>query len=113
MAAKQILDKGVRKTIGSGADTKVWEDVWIPGEPARPAKPRFQPYDPDLKVHHLIDYDHKIWNENLVREFVAEEDVSCILSMRISKTGRKDSYIWKYSKSGSDSVRTGYRVAVE
>lgn len=33
--------------------------------------------------------------------------------MRISRTGRKDSYVWKHSKSGSYSVRTGYKVAVE
>ena len=48
-----------------------------------------------------------------VREFIAAEDVNCILAMRISHIGRRDSYIWKHSKLGSYTVRPGYKVAVE
>lgn len=48
-----------------------------------------------------------------VREFIAAEDVNCILAMRISHIGRRDSYVWKHSKLGSYTVRSGYKVAVE
>lgn len=106
MASRQILDKALKKTIGTGENTKVWEDVWIQTEPARPAIPREAVVDPDLKVHYLIDHDLKEWNVALVNELIAEEDIPRILAMRISRTGRRDSYIWKYSKSGSYTVRT-------
>lgn len=68
---------------------------------------------PDLKVHHLIDHETKAWNVELVTELIADEDADRILAMRISQTGRKDSYVWKHSKSGSYTLRTGYKMAVE
>ncbi|KAF2592037.1 hypothetical protein F2Q70_00042921 [Brassica cretica] len=57
--------------------------------------------DHNLKVDHLIDHEHKEWNVELVKEFVAEEDVNRILAIKIGQTGRKDSYVWKHSKSGN------------
>lgn len=48
-----------------------------------------------------------------VREFIAAEDVNCILAMRISHIGRRDSYVWKHSKLGSYTVKSGYKVTVE
>lgn len=93
MESRHILDKSITRSIGTGAETKVWEDVWIRTEPARPAMPRRQPYDPDLKVHHLIDFETKTWNVELVNSFIAAKDTHRILAMRISRTGRRDSYI--------------------
>lgn len=59
MAAKQVLEDSVCRTIGTGADTSVWDDVWIPEEVARPARRAQLEVDKDLKVHHLIDPDSK------------------------------------------------------
>lgn len=86
MAAKQALQEGLRRTIGMGADTKVWEDLWIPTEIARPAIPRNGAQDPALRVHHLIDFDRKVWNENLLHEFIDAGDIPQILSLKISRT---------------------------
>ena len=36
MAAKDLVTKGLRRTIGTGEDTLVWQDPWIPDETARP-----------------------------------------------------------------------------
>ena len=59
MAAKQVLEDSVCCTIGTGADTSVWDDVWIPEEVARPARRAQLEVDKDLKVHHLIVPDSK------------------------------------------------------
>ena len=106
--ARTFLNENVVRTIGTGAETKVWDDAWIPEEVARPAIPRGEINDRDLHVHHLIDFATKCWNEPLIRELVAEEDVSKILQVKPSKIGRRDGYIWKHLKSGSYSVRTNY-----
>lgn len=109
MSSRHLLDKALKRTIGNGSNTKVWEDIWIqtePAEPARPAKPRNALIDPYLKVHHLIDFDLKEWNVELVHDLIADEDIPRILAMRISRTNRRDSYVWKYSKSGNYTVRT-------
>lgn len=113
MSAKHVLQEGLRQTIGTGADTKVWEDLWILTETAQPALPRNEVQDPALRVHHLIDFERKTWNEDLLNEFIPTEDIPRILSLKISRTERKDSYTWDFTKSGAYTVRSGYYIAIE
>lgn len=112
MAAKQVLEGSLRRTIGTGAMTKVWEDNWIPDSPARPAYPAHVDVDPDLRVHHLINYESKQWNEVVIAEVIRAEDIPRILDLKISKTGRHDGYVWKHTTSGNYTVKTGYEIAV-
>ena len=112
MAAKHVLEGNLCRTIGTGARTKVWEDVWIPGSPARPARPAQLDYDPDLRVHHLIDFETKQWDEAFISEVIDAVDIPLILDLKISKTGRHDGYVWKHTLSGNYTVKTGYEVAV-
>lgn len=112
MAAKHVLEGSLCRTIGTGARTMVWEDVWIPGSPARPAHPARLDYDPDLRVHHLINFETKQWDEAFISEVIRAEDIPGILELKISKTGRHDGYVWKHTLSGNYTVKTGYEVAV-
>ncbi|XP_013594493.1 PREDICTED: uncharacterized protein LOC106302551 [Brassica oleracea var. oleracea] len=36
MAAKALLKSGLRKAIGSGYNTRVWDESWLPTSPPRP-----------------------------------------------------------------------------
>ncbi|XP_013650438.2 uncharacterized mitochondrial protein AtMg00310-like [Brassica napus] len=54
MAAKDLVTKGLRRTIGTGEDALVWHDSWIPDETARPPTITHD-YDPNLRVSDLID----------------------------------------------------------
>ncbi|CAA7027569.1 unnamed protein product [Microthlaspi erraticum] len=65
LAAKELLKAGIRKNIGSGVNTMVWKEPWIPTTPARPPMETDRPSDPFLYVHHLIDHDTKSWKEEL------------------------------------------------
>ena len=112
-AARPLLQQGLRKRIGNGYDTKVWEEPWIPGTPARPPVRRGNVYDPELRVHHLIEQQSKTWNVTMLNEFVRTDDVQRILSLRISKTGRQDCVSWDFTKSGLYTVKSGYEVAHE
>ena len=105
-----MLSEGLQRTIGTGADTKFWEDCWIPEELARPALPVGDEIDRDLRVHHLIIHETKCWNEPLIRELIVPEDVGKILAIRPSRIGRRDGYLWKHTKSGAYTVRSGYEV---
>ena len=109
--ARSVLSEGLLRTIGTGADTKVWDDCWIPVEPARPAIPKGEEVDRDLCVHHLIVHESKCWNEPLLRDLLAEEEVQRILAIQPSRMGRRDGYTWKHTRSGSYTVRSGYEVA--
>lgn len=112
MAAKHVLQDGLQRTIGTGTETRVWEDVWIPSSPPRPALPRNGNVDMGLMVHHLIDFERKEWNANLVNELVAAQDVPKILDIKLSRTGRRDGYKWSPTSSGNYTVRSGYATAV-
>ncbi|KAG2272569.1 hypothetical protein Bca52824_067124 [Brassica carinata] len=108
--ARSVLGEGLQRTIGTGADTNVWEDCWIPEELARPALPVGDEIDRDLRVHHLIIHETKCWNEPLIRELIVPEDVGKILAIRPSHIGRRYGYLWKHTKSGAYTVRSGYEV---
>ncbi|CAA7059558.1 unnamed protein product [Microthlaspi erraticum] len=59
MAAKDLLQQGLRKSIKSGFDTKVWADPWIPTIRARPALDNGNGRYPNLYVNHHIDFNTK------------------------------------------------------
>lgn len=113
LASRPILQQGIRKKIGDGHDTLVWDEPWLPVTPARPPKRRGNHHDPDLRVHHLIDNRTKTWDTNLLNEFVSPEDIPIILSIRISRTGKRDCVSWDHTKSGFYTVKSGYDRAVE
>nr|VDD22128.1 unnamed protein product [Brassica oleracea] len=47
----------------------------------------------------------------MLHEFVDPADIPIILSIRISKTGRRDCFCWDHTKSRLYSVKSGYSVA--
>ena len=61
LAAQDLLREGLRKAIGSGEDTHVWLDPWIPTLPARAAMDSGGYRDQDLRVSHFIDENSKQW----------------------------------------------------
>lgn len=71
------------------------------------------PVYPDLRVHHLIDFDMKEWKRSFINEVIAAGDILKILSLKISKTWRRNCYCWEYAKSGIFTVRAGYEVVVQ
>lgn len=107
--ARTVLSDGLQRTIGTGEDTKVWEDCWIPDTQARPAIPVGEFIDHDLKVHHLISSETKTWNGPIIRFLVRASKIPKILSIKPSRLGRKDGYKWKQSKSGAYTVKVGYK----
>lgn len=113
MAAKHILEDNICRTIGTGAETSVWDDAWIPEEVARPARKAQAEFDANLRVHHLIDFETKSWNLELISEVIYKDDIPTILDIKISKSGRRDGYCWKHTTSGAYTVRSGYDIAVE
>ncbi|XP_010512944.1 PREDICTED: uncharacterized protein LOC104788863 [Camelina sativa] len=112
-AAKDLLLQGLRKNVRSGFHIKVWSDNWIPTVPARPAKDRGVPRDPNFYVNHLIDFDTKTWKLEALNELVDPSDIPLITSIQLSKSFKVDDYVWSYTKSGQYSVRSGYALATQ
>lgn len=111
VAARPILQQGLRKKIGNGYDAKAWEEPWLQTNPARPPLPKTYPCDADLRVHHLINYEDQTWNLEFLNEMIKPEDIPHITSIRVSRTGRYDCYSWDYTNSSIYSVKSGYAIA--
>ena len=111
LAARPLLLSGLRKNIGSGWDTKVWRDLWIPTLPARPATSKLVITNPNLYVNELIDQSFKTWNIAKLQELIVPEDIPHILGLHPSLSFSRDSYIWAFTKSGNYSVRSDYWAA--
>lgn len=113
MAAKSLLQEGLRKNIQSGFNTRVWSDNWIPTVPARPAKDKGIYRDPNLYVNHLIDFDTKEWKMDIIHNLVDPEDIPLITCLKPSRAFKTDDYIWVYTKSGQYTVKSGYSIATQ
>lgn len=112
LAGRDLLLPQLGRAIGSGTEIKVWSDAWISTSsylvPYGPHKERAS----DLYVSDLINRGICDWNKELVRSILPDfaED---ILTLKPSKTGARDSYIWFASKSGQYTTKSGYASAIE
>ncbi|KAG7543957.1 Reverse transcriptase domain [Arabidopsis thaliana x Arabidopsis arenosa] len=113
MAAKPLLVSGLRRSIGSGMLTKVWEDPWIPTIPPRAAKSLIDTRDPLLYVNDLIDQSTKLWKLDRLQALIDPADIPLILGIRQSRTYLSDGFSWSHTKSGNYSVKSGYWAARE
>ncbi|KAL0722851.1 hypothetical protein Bca4012_037450 [Brassica carinata] len=84
MATKPLLKSGLRKTIGSDRDMRVWSEPWVPNSVARPPRPADNIVYrlPQLLVDSFIRNDTKEWDLNLLREFFHSEDIPLILGLK-------------------------------
>lgn len=110
MAAKPLLLQGLRRTINSGCDTKVWSDPWIPDILVRPARElRSSSYiDQTLLVQSLIRREKNEWDVTTLKNLVHSEDIPLILGLRPSRIHVLDGYTWSYTKSGVCTIKSGY-----
>ncbi|XP_048598122.1 uncharacterized protein LOC125578991 [Brassica napus] len=113
MAAQPLLKAGLRRSIGTGNNTMVWSDNWLPDAKPRPATPCGPSFNPNLRVSDLIDPTSHAWNLTRLQSIIAKEDVPLIMSLRIPRTQRLDSYCWAPTKSGAYTVQSGYVLATE
>ncbi|XP_056841698.1 uncharacterized protein LOC130494888 [Raphanus sativus] len=110
-AVRELLLLGIRQKIHSGYEVKVWEDPWIPLNPARPAIPIAPVMHPNMRVSDLINQELKEWDVNILEQYVSPDDIPLIRSLAISTTHRPDTFCWNFTRHGQYTVKSGYWVA--
>ena len=110
-AARKLLLLGIRQKVHSGYEVKVWEDPWIPTNPARPAVSVAPVMHPNMRVNDLINQVTKEWDVGLLEHYVNLDDIPLIRSLSISSTHRRDTFCWNYTRNGQYTVKFGYWVA--
>lgn len=110
-ASQDLVRKGLRWRIGTGANVSVWKDPWLRRDeclfPFHPLVPELS----DLCVSDLFMPGTRTWDVEIITDLFAVNDVKEILSIPLNPTSTEDKLIWHYSKNGMYSVRSAYILA--
>ncbi|KAL1214667.1 putative mitochondrial protein [Cardamine amara subsp. amara] len=102
---RELLEKGLIRSIGNEANTKVWMDNWLFDErPRRPVNKEIH-INLRLKVSQLISAEGN-WDMNMLSSLFPPRDVIKIFSFPPDIT-LQDRYAWAYTKDGVYSVKSG------
>ncbi|KAL9299251.1 hypothetical protein AtEden1_Chr2g0230461 [Arabidopsis thaliana] len=104
LKGRDLLKKGMRYIVGDGTSIQPWVDPWLPLHPPRPPR-QLDHTQPQFQT--LLDFffPHKTgWNEQLLQERVAPEDIPHILALKISQSQSKDYLGWHYTDTGLYTV---------
>ena len=107
---RELLEKGLRRGVGSGEGLNVWRDKWLfdvcPKAPMR--KPVV--FYLDLRVCDLINPQTKIWDRGKLEENFFQADIDLIMKQKPA-FGEIDAYEWVHTTWGAYSVKSGYWLA--
>ncbi|CAN6803503.1 unnamed protein product [Brassica oleracea] len=105
-----LLEKGLRRDVGSGEDINVWMDKWLFDEV--PKAPLRKPvlFNLDLRVCDLICPQTKTWDMEKLQENFFAADIKLILKQKPAM-GEKDAYEWVHNRWGAYTVKSGYWLA--
>ncbi|KAL5552091.1 hypothetical protein UlMin_002267 [Ulmus minor] len=106
---RELYKQGLRCKIGSGQNTYVYHDCWLPRDGVfKISSPRvLGKFD---KVSSLITASGS-WDSSLIRNSFHEDEAEAILSLPLPRRSTPDTLLWHYDKSGHYTVRSGYWLA--
>nr|XP_040249320.1 uncharacterized protein LOC120966829 [Aegilops tauschii subsp. strangulata]XP_045086245.1 uncharacterized protein LOC123494445 [Aegilops tauschii subsp. strangulata] len=106
---RDTLKLGLVKRIGSGKDTHIWLDNWIPRDfklqPVCPKSP-----NPPQKVSEIINPTTLTWDGAALEEHFYAMEKEAILNIPLSSRVREDFWSWHYERKGIFTVRSAYRL---
>ena len=105
-----LIRRGVHWALGNGEHIRVWKDSWLLGEPSSTPRGPGESTFPSLKVQNLFIPTTTSWNLPLLSSLFHHEDVQRIMRLRPSITGSEDRLYWRYNKTGSYTVKSGYHL---
>ena len=94
LAAREILERGMRWSIGNGQKVRIWADRWLPTPHSfKVISPKPQAFEGEM-VESLINQIEGGWDKNLVRSVFIPHEVETILSIPISLSLPEDAVTW-------------------
>ena len=106
---RDTLKLGLIKRIGSGAETNIWTDHWIPRDfKLRPVCPKT--LNPPQLVSDLINPVTFAWDIETLDEHLYPMDKEAILNIPLSSRVRQDFWSWHYERRGVFTVRSAYKL---
>lgn len=108
--ARVVLSLGLIKRIGSGSESNIWHDNWLPRDYKRRPICARSTNQPTL-VSDLIDHASKTWSRQVLEEHFIAPDIDIILNIPLSSRIQSNFWAWHYdNKQGIFSVCSAYRM---
>lgn len=92
MAENPLVTLGIRQKVHSRHDIRIWEVLWIPTIPARPAMSIAPVVHSVMPISKLLIGSPKRWNSELLENYVNLEDIPLIQSLAINQGHQQDEY---------------------
>ncbi|XP_023644256.1 uncharacterized protein LOC111832150 [Capsella rubella] len=103
---RELLEKGLMKSIGNGANTSVWLDKWVLDDVPRRPYNKESRMNLNMKVADLITSQGE-WDTSILQEHFLPCDITKISSFPPSFE-LHDRVVWALTKDGNYSVKSGY-----
>ncbi|XP_019168824.1 PREDICTED: uncharacterized protein LOC109164731 [Ipomoea nil] len=111
MAAKELVCGGVRRHIGTGNSTLIWEHPWLHDDLDPFIHTEMPPQLAGAKVSGLIDPGTRTWDHDILSDIFQPSDIPRILKIPVSPEYDDDWY-WHGDLKGTYSVKNGYKRIV-
>ena len=110
MAAKSVVEDGIRWSIGNGESVQILKDKWIPKPNTYKITTPINPLLYNEKVSTLIDKEKAVWKSERINSIFLPHDVDSILSIPLSFASPVDHRVWSATANGVFSVHSAYRI---
>lgn len=107
---RELFEKGLRRSIGSGNNMNVWRDKWL--FDTAPKAPMRKPvlFDLDLHVSDLINPQTLTWDRGRLEHNFFPQDIELIIKHK-PVAEEDESFEWVHTRWGAYSVKSGYWLA--
>lgn len=106
---RDVIAQGIIKRIGTGEDTNIWKQNWLPRSGMMRPVASLVAHPPQL-VSELIDASSSSWREEELRRVFIPTDVEVILSIPLCTKKIADFWAWGEDLRGKFSVSSAYKM---
>ena len=109
LEAQDVVRQGMRRKIGDGKSTLIWQDPWLPCAQNGCVTTEWYPQLEHTTVAQLMDEDHTGLDEEILEDLFNKRDKSLMKQIHIPIRKRDDSWYWLFDDRGRFTVRSCYR----
>ncbi|XP_019194766.1 PREDICTED: uncharacterized protein LOC109188591 [Ipomoea nil] len=111
MAAKGMVCSGVRRRIGDGEFTLIWEHPWLQDDQDPMIQTEMPPQLTGARVVGFIYQDIGMWDHSILSDISVPTDVARILKIPVSPDC-EDTWYWHGDPKGYYSIKSVFRLII-
>lgn len=108
LEGRSLIKEGTQWNVVNGESIQFWDDQWVPGIVGGKVSVLDNHLKEPLKVADFIDPLTKEWNRVKLKKCIPEAEVQAVCKIPISCSSFPDRFIWRHTKTGEYTVKSGY-----